>query len=124
MLRIIIKIVRAIFGGIGIIMTVVGIALLVVGIFVIIGEKQNPKLSETTITEIKAGAIMVLVGLPLFGVCAGALKRPLYFLVPIILIISFVLAGILLPESMWGIKGEYLSKKLKMWLMERPPMNN
>lgn len=64
MLRIIIKIVRAIFGGIGIIMTVVGIALLVVGIFVIIGEKQNPKLLETTIMEIKTGAIMVLVAFP------------------------------------------------------------
>ncbi len=106
MLRVIIKIARAIFGSIGIFMTVVGISFLVMGILAIIGERQNPKLLEMAIMNLKTGAIMALVGLPLFGVCAGALKRPLYFLVPIILIISFVLAGILLPESMWGSKGE------------------
>lgn len=106
MFRGIIKIVRVIFGGIGIIMAMLGTVLVVVGIFAVIGEGQSPKLLETTITELKTGAIMALVGFPLFGVSAGALKRPLYFLVPIILVISFVLAGIILPESMTGMKGE------------------
>ena len=48
----------------------------------------------------------MLVGFPLFGVCAGAPKRPLYLLVPIVLIISFVLAGILLPGCILGLKGQ------------------
>lgn len=100
MFGVIIKIVRVIFGGIGIIMAMLGTVLLVVGTLGLIG------VLETTITELKTGAIMALVGFPLFGVCADALKRPLYFLVPIILVISFVLAGILLPESMTGVKGE------------------
>ncbi len=106
MLRVIIKIARAILGGIGIFMAVVGISFLLSSIHTILGERQNPKLLEMAITELKTGAIMALVGLPLFGVCAGALKRPLYFLVPIILSISFVLAVILLPNSMLGHKGE------------------
>jgi hypothetical protein len=100
MFGVIIKIIRVIFGGIGIIMAMLGTVLLIVGTLGVIG------ILETTTTELRTGAIMALVGFPLFGVCAGALKRPLYFLLPIILVISFVLAGILLPESMWGMKGE------------------
>ena len=49
---------------------------------------------------------MLLVGFPLFGISAGAMKRPLYFLVPIILAVAFVLAGLFLPENIVGIKGE------------------
>jgi hypothetical protein len=103
---IIVKMARAVFGGIGIIMVVVGLIGLALGILTIITEKENPKLVEMAYQEVATGAIILLVGFPLFGLCAGALKRPLYLLAPIILIISFVLAGILLPESMQGVKGQ------------------
>ena len=61
-------------------MAVLGTVLLVVGIIAVIGEGQSPKLLETTISELRTGAILALVGFPLFGVSAGAFKRPLYFL--------------------------------------------
>ena len=103
---ILVKMGRAVFGGVGIIMVVVGLISLALGILTIVTEKENPKLVEMAHQEVVTGAIILLVGLPVFGLCAGALKRPLYLLAPIALIISFVLAGILLPESMQGVKGQ------------------
>ena len=105
-LSILVKIARAVFGGIGIIMVVFALLFLAFGILTIIEEKGNPELLKSGYHNVATGAIMMLVGITLYGVCAGALKRPLYFLAPIILIGSFVLAGILLPESMCGVKGE------------------
>jgi hypothetical protein len=105
-LGIIIKMGRAVFGGIGIILVVVGLVSLALGILTILEETDNRNLLKIGYQQAATGTVMLLVGLPLFGVCVGALKRPLYLLAPIVLIASYLLAGILLPESMQGVKGQ------------------
>jgi uncharacterized membrane protein len=84
-LGIIIKMGRAVFGGIGIILVVVGLVSLALGILTILEETDNRNLLKIGYQQAATGTVM---------------------LAPIVLIASYLLAGILLPESMQGVKGQ------------------
>jgi uncharacterized membrane protein YhfC len=107
MFSVIIKTARVIFGSLGVILVVFGFLGLTLGMADFIAEKEDPRLLARASEDVKIGAILFLVGFPLFGVCAGGLKRPLYFLLPIILSGAFILPFILLPKNLSDHKGGF-----------------
>ena len=61
---------------------------------------------RSTIYELLVAIVFFLIGSLFFGLSAGAFRKPLFFSIPLSIILSFFLLPELLPKSMIGMKFE------------------
>ena len=88
---------KAIFGSIGIFLLFSSAMFLYY--FIVYGR--------STIHELVVAIVFFLIGSLFFGLSAGAFRKPLFFSIPLSIILSFFLLPELLPKSMIGMKFEY-----------------
>ena len=88
------NILKTFFGSIGILL-LFGSAILLY--FFIVYDRS-------TIHELLVAIVFFLIGSLFFGLSAGAFRKPLFFFIPLSIILSFFLLPVLLPKSMIGMK--------------------